>query len=370
MFTVTKNATSSDQLSLMGTLKAGLSIPVVKLNGSVSDELNSKLKTQAQYFQTYFWAVTKGQLPTFELLSLKLAHSLPSLDPDTTAIAYGSPVTGDTIVVGWPEELCVSSLWTVAANNHNFSVNSLTMTKKGAGQNGFPSCDVSVLLGLADKRAVDVSDPKLVMSLAANGSVSFPLTLDKALNIDGTPAALVTTDVATWSVVANGGNPKAFAVWAFPVHLDLPGNSWTLSSVSVGKSSNGFVCNGKDGGQIGKMTDVLLEGAPAPYTTLSGNQSDFRIDVRRSLLGVPQYNDDPSQANRRQCAISGMLSVTSVNQQNKKRRVDTVVFQTDTVFFPNELAAGTAPAVPAAAPAAPSTPVAPAAPTSAAPKKN
>lgn len=346
MLTVTKNVSASSDLSLVGDLKAGLAIPFANLGGSINGGLTSSLKSQATSYRTYYWDVKKNQLPAIDALSESATSSLPALVVDTTSVGGGSSVRAKANAVGWPARLCADSVWQTAAGNRNFPRPLLTMTP-GSSTRGLPTCILTLELSVVDPRAVNVSDPRASISYRGNSAINILLRLDKPLHMPGKPSALVNTQNASWTIVSSSGVPKAFMQWSFPVHLQLADATWVVSSLSLANSLNTFVCKSADGGLVSPMTDARFEGAGGSGLVLSGNNSDFTINIRRTLHGIPQYNDDPNQPDRRQCQIYGSVDVVSVNSQNKRRRTDTVSLQTDPVYFPN-IAPASVPSPPAA----------------------
>jgi hypothetical protein len=333
MISVTKQTTATNSLSLIGNLRAGLAIPIASLGGSAEGELTNSLKSQSLAYRTIFWDVRKDQLPLMASLATSVTNSLPSLVTDTTEVSGDVTSTGSANAIGWPSMLCDAAKWTPSAANDNYDTFEIGMTI-GPDSGGLPTCALTVTLNTKDAVVGSVSDPRLSLTYRDDPTVQISLHLGRALHQPGKMALTIVVPDAHWATVAAVGVSKGSLEWSFPLHIDVPGG-WTIASISAANTQGSFVCKAKDGSQLASMTSSKFDGAPPPGTTVTGSGTDVTLKVDETLLGVPSYNADPNQPNLRECAIYGVVQVSTINSDNHKTRVDSLDVQTGTVYFPN-----------------------------------
>jgi len=87
-----------------------------------------------------------------------------------------------------------------------------------------------------------------------------------------------------------------------------------------------------------------LEGAaPNAAQVKTSSDSNFQIYALLSLLGVPSYDADVNQANKKTCVINGVVRVATTDSLGLNPLTESASFKTTPIYYPNELAAPEAP---------------------------
>ncbi|PWT78172.1 MAG: hypothetical protein C5B58_15605 [Acidobacteria bacterium] len=336
--TIENGSTVSDSGAVLGNMKAGVPFAFGSLSGQIAGKYTTSLEVNSTSYTTYFWAPVLGHIADMGTLVGVIAKDLPQLDPDATVLRPGTVVHATTTgsVTGWPEELCVSSAWKLATKNIQFSVDGLTLTK-ATSTGPLPACTITATLsfpGPSSQSSADIANPQLFLVNTTNNNVSIPLSVSKAFSVAGATSVTIDPVDANWAVQSNG-TQKTNLYWTASGNIDLP-TGRTITSAQV-KTSD-FSCKNADGSRL-PFSDVKFDGAATATPQLrASTDTKFKLYVLLSLSGIPSYNDDASQPNKRTCTINGTLRVTTADASGGgSSQVELPIFKTAMVYYPNEL---------------------------------
>jgi len=335
---------ASESNTISGSLKAGVSIPLVSVNGTIGGSLVTQLTSSDQAYVTYFDgapADLQAPLPGFNDLLKALQSNIGAqrYSLDHTELTKGKNISTASITIdGWPSELC-NGKWTARAN----PAYAIDADLKPAGW----KCNITFRMSLsgpnADKAtADDIGNPALYLQYNDDTQLRIVFAPQEKPHLLGDTHMDLDTDSNGWTnspATVTDEKSVDYLEWDLTGSVTLPDKSKELTAASLNPAN--FSCKDSTGKPLSFTTVGFPQSGSAdlrPNSPVAAGTTTVKLAARVNPKQLPRHDTDPNQDVRPRCTVTGTITVTLMDASTNTSVDQTLaVSARHDIEFPSEI---------------------------------